>query len=1277
MRRRNIYSVLMAIHIGICLSLDPEKGPTHVNRSEGICGNIEIWSTNDEDVRYLQNCSVVEGYVRLMKFSVNDADDFNISFPNLREITDYLMVYQVSVVESLGDMFPNLSVIRGNTLFDKYALIIFENFDLRTISLTSLSRIIEGDIFIASNINLCFVDTVDWNLIAPGSRKNYITSNKNPNECPVCSHCSKSSTGKANCWNENECQNICPSSCPESCHDRSCCHDSCLGGCWEYGADKCYSCKSFFFRNSCVSTCPNNTYVYSGWRCTSESECRNFSRPSLSKIWIPHNGHCILECPPGYHKEEVVINGQARFHCLKCEGGLCRKECRGASISNVEDSMKMIGCTVIEGGIVMTLPERKNNIVPEIEKNLNSIEEIRDYLKIYDSYQLTSLNFLKNLKIIRGQNLNYNSKYSLMVVGNRNLEFLWDFENKGSNLTINGPVYFRNNPKLCLNKIKELLIKANVSSADSIVPTLTNGVKNVCDLAELSVSVDFITSSSATIFWTPFEFHDTRNLMGYTIYIKEAIFKNITVFDGRNECGGGDWKIYDIEDYDCCANNFTVKGLKPFKQYAFYVKTITVNSDFGAQSVISYFNTKPGIPLMPLNLNVTTNSSTEIFITWLPPLLPNGVISHYLVSVQQISHIFVPIDHCEDEGLINNPNNNSTYTEPVPVLIDYTEYPYQVSHESKKQSEDQIIKINIKINFENKLLNYIYVKKKRPKRSSLTSNDFQPNISTVIPLETCIGNSSPICNNVDEEGDRDYIFSNKVVYGNSLYVSSLKHFTSYRVEVRACRQLSEEESPRDLNIYCSGKAIEHVQTNPLIMADSIRDEFPFLEVSNKIPGTVILKWEEPEDPNGDVLTYSVEYRRSGESSFTECINHEQFVKSGKSYILKNLRPGNYSVRVRPSSSSGPGSYTSPKYFYVKDDNSFHTYIYLIFGTLVFILPLAIAYCVYYLKKSEENKLFISVNPEYIHKTYIPDTWEIPRNQIDLIKEIGQGSFGMVYEGLLNSKPCAVKTVNAQASDSEKKEFLNEASVMKAFNTYHVVKLLGVVSLGEPVYVVMELMPKGDLKSFLRSHRPDMCDPHARPPSVRRLLQMSAEIADGMAYLSAKKYVHRDLAARNCMVSENLTVKIGDFGMARDIYVGDYYRKGTRGLMPVRWMAPESLRDGIFLSASDVWSYGIVLYEMITLAAQPYQGLTNDQVLRYVMDGGIMERPENCADKMFMLMKQCWKMNPSDRPSFLGIVEVLHEDASLNFHTVSFYDSEEGKEHRQNLEPVMYSSKRPL
>ncbi|KAJ7421189.1 hypothetical protein BTVI_19333 [Pitangus sulphuratus] len=254
---------------------------------------------------------------------------------------------------------------------------------------------------------------------------------------------------------------------------------------------------------------------------------------------------------------------------------------------------------------------------------------------------------------------------------------------------------------------------------------------------------------------------------------------------------------------------------------------------------------------------------------------------------------------------------------------------------------------------------------------------------------------------------------------------------------------------------------------------------------------------------------------------------------------------------------------------------------------------------------------------------MPDEWEVSREKITVIRELGQGSFGMVYEGLAlglvtegEETKVALKTVNELATMRERIEFLNEASVMKAFKCHHVVRLLGVVSQGQPALVIMELMTRGDLKSYLRSLRPEAeNNPGLPPPSLKDMIQMAGEIADGMAYLNANKFVHRDLAARNCMVSEDFTVKIGDFGMTRDIYETDYYRKGGKGLLPVRWMSPEALKDGIFNTQSDVWSFGVVLWEIATLAEQPYQGMSNEQVLRFVMDNGILERPENCPDKL--------------------------------------------------------------
>ncbi|NXO43104.1 IGF1R factor, partial [Locustella ochotensis] len=371
-----------------------------------------------------------------------------------------------------------------------------------------------------------------------------------------------------------------------------------------------------------------------------------------------------------------------------------------------------------------------------------------------------------------------------------------------------------------------------------------------------------------------------------------------------------------------------------------------------------------------------------------------------------------------------------------------------------------------------------------------------------------------------------------------------------------------------------------------------------------------------------------------------CVSRHRYSKYGGVHLAL-LQPGNYSAKVRATSLAGNGSWTGLVKFYILGPGTCR-------GQGDIPGTLAGREGLLWDEDGDADGVSYSDGDGVIptHPTvYMPDEWEVSREKITVIRELGQGSFGMVYEGVAlglvtegEETKVALKTVNELATMRERIEFLNEASVMKAFKCHHVVRLLGVVSQGQPALVIMELMTRGDLKSYLRSLRPEAeNNPGLPPPSLKDMIQMAGEIADGMAYLNANKFVHRDLAARNCMVSEDFTVKIGDFGMTRDIYETDYYRKGGKGLLPVRWMSPEALKDGIFNTQSDVWSFGVVLWEIATLAEQPYQGMSNEQVLRFVMDNGILERPENCPDKLHELMCLCWQQNPRQRPSFVQLL----------------------------------------
>ncbi|XP_053568137.1 proto-oncogene tyrosine-protein kinase ROS [Bombina bombina] len=290
----------------------------------------------------------------------------------------------------------------------------------------------------------------------------------------------------------------------------------------------------------------------------------------------------------------------------------------------------------------------------------------------------------------------------------------------------------------------------------------------------------------------------------------------------------------------------------------------------------------------------------------------------------------------------------------------------------------------------------------------------------------------------------------------------------------------------------------------------------------------------------------------------------------------------------------------------------------------------------------------------------------PREKLSLSVFLGSGAFGEVYEGSAvdilgpqtGTTNVAVKTLKKDATDHEKAEFLKEAFLMSQFNHPNILKLLGVCLLNDPQYIILELMAGGDLLSYLRGAR---ANTSLQSPllSTLDLLDISENISRGCAYLEKMHFVHRDLAARNCLVSvkeyDNLSriIKIGDFGLARDVYKYDYYKKKGEGFLPVRWMAPESLVDGVFNSCADVWSFGVLLWEVFTLGQQPYPGYSNIEVLHYVRSGQRMDSPANCPDDMWDLILKCWAQDPKQRPRFSFLKKKLEQLKSSSLRCTRF------------------------
>ncbi|TRY72308.1 hypothetical protein TCAL_12240 [Tigriopus californicus] len=328
--------------------------------------------------------------------------------------------------------------------------------------------------------------------------------------------------------------------------------------------------------------------------------------------------------------------------------------------------------------------------------------------------------------------------------------------------------------------------------------------------------------------------------------------------------------------------------------------------------------------------------------------------------------------------------------------------------------------------------------------------------------------------------------------------------------------------------------------------------------------------------------------------------------------------------------------------------------------------------------------------DYIFPTADPQ-WELNRDYLQWVRGLGEGEFGKVKLASVDQNLCArerrilprrvaVKMLKTQHTDTAVVELVKEMEIMKyAGNHPNIVNLLGVCTQphGKPFYLILEYAEYGSLKEFLQAHRPSpisptspLLDPPVASPSLMNtfpegyeiplsmkdggfiswgidlnlMLEMGRDIACGMAFLTSKNIVHRDLAARNILVAKSedqkLIMKIADFGLARDLTSKLYYRKITGGKVPIKWMAPEAIFERVHSSASDVWSFGVVLWEILTLAKSPHKELDYDQFLHFIAAGNRLSQPFNCPDSVYKIMLQCWKEDPKFRPSFNDLYKDL-------------------------------------
>ena len=261
-----------------------------------------------------------------------------------------------------------------------------------------------------------------------------------------------------------------------------------------------------------------------------------------------------------------------------------------------------------------------------------------------------------------------------------------------------------------------------------------------------------------------------------------------------------------------------------------------------------------------------------------------------------------------------------------------------------------------------------------------------------------------------------------------------------------------------------------------------------------------------------------------------------------------------------------------------------------------------------------------------------EEWDIDRQHIKFVRKLGAGQFGEVWEGLWkNTTAVAVKTLNPGTVSPH--EFLQEAGLMRKLRHQKLIQLYAVCTTEEPIYIVTELMKHGSLLEYLRGGECSLKFP--------QLIHMLIQVAAGMAYLELHNYIHYDLAARNVLMGENLICKVAEFGLAR-IIDKDIYETNPGVKFAIKWMAPEATLYNRFSIKSDVWSFGIVIYEVITYGWFPYPGMTNAQVLEALQQGYRMPLPIGCPDKLYDIMLHCWKKEPTNRPTFETLQWQLEE-----------------------------------
>ncbi|XP_069773275.1 tyrosine-protein kinase receptor TYRO3 isoform X2 [Narcine bancroftii] len=504
----------------------------------------------------------------------------------------------------------------------------------------------------------------------------------------------------------------------------------------------------------------------------------------------------------------------------------------------------------------------------------------------------------------------------------------------------------------------------------------------------------------------------------------------------------------------------------------------------------------------------------------------------------------------------------------------------------------------------------------------------------------------------------------------SYTVRGLSPFTSCAVRLRC----SNEAGPSEFSEWT------HFHTSEGAPSASPRN------VTYSYNGSsLVIKWNKvaARDMHGVLLGYIVEWsRQEGKKEIP--------VDAGTQAILRSIDPSEkHSFRVCARTAGGRSPWSTPALLLAQEQESRRrqpriSWAPLVIGILCAVLTLiSVLLVVYHIRKKEMQfgVAFASASApsgvsqvvQYragrsynrrgamrIEATFdtlgISDALKqkledifIHEKRLELGRTLGRGEFGSVKEAYLkmedgSTQKLAVKMLKTEISAlGDNEEFLREAACMKEFNHPNVIKIIGVSLLSRPhrrlpvPMVLLPFMKHGDLRTYLVLSR--LGDQPVEIP-FQTLLNFMVDIAKGMEYLSSKNFIHRDLATRNCMLDQDMRVCVADFGLSRKLYSGDYYRQGSMSKLPVKWIALESLADNVYTVHSDVWSFGVTMWEIAARGQTPYPGVENAELYDYLISGQRLKQPPNCTEDLYHLMHSCWHTEPKLRPTFETLRESL-------------------------------------